>query len=73
MRSVQLGRSSPAVMSQPRSTSSTVWELSNIVDSKDLILFHPVTLSGAVLFILFGFIYAYEFLVDVSATPSPES
>ncbi|KAF9784958.1 UPF0016-domain-containing protein [Thelephora terrestris] len=32
-----------------------------------------VTLSGAALFILFGFIYTYEFFVDVSAAPSPEA
>ncbi|KAF9644030.1 UPF0016-domain-containing protein [Thelephora ganbajun] len=32
-----------------------------------------VTLAGAMLFILFGFIYAYEFFVDISATPNPEN
>jgi len=32
-----------------------------------------VTFVGATLFILFGFIYAYEFFFDVSATPSPEN
>jgi len=32
-----------------------------------------VTLAGAVLFILFGFIYTYQFFVDISATPSPEN
>jgi len=32
-----------------------------------------VTLSGAALFILFGFIYTYEFLVDAFAAPSPEN
>jgi len=32
-----------------------------------------VTLAGASLFILFGFIYTYEFFVDLSATPTPEN
>jgi len=32
-----------------------------------------ITLAGATLFILFGFIYTYEFLVDISVTPSPEN
>jgi len=31
-----------------------------------------VTFAGATLFILFGFIYTYEFFFDVFATPSPE-
>jgi len=30
-----------------------------------------VTLAGAVLFVLFGFIYTYEFFVDISPVPSP--
>jgi len=30
-----------------------------------------VTLAGAALFVLFGFIYTYEFFVDITATPSP--
>ena len=34
-------------------------------------LYLSVTLAGAVLFILFGFIYIYEFFVDISAVPSP--
>lgn len=33
----------------------------------------PVTFAGATLFVLFGFIYTYEFFVDISAVPSPES
>lgn len=32
-----------------------------------------VTLAGAALFILFGFIYTYEFFVDITAAPSPEN
>jgi len=31
-----------------------------------------VTLAGAVLFILFGFIYTREFFLDITAAPSPE-
>jgi hypothetical protein len=34
-------------------------------------LFSSVTLAGASLFIIFGFIYIYEFFVDISATPNP--
>lgn len=30
-----------------------------------------VTFAGAALFILFGFIYTYQFFVDISGTPSP--
>jgi len=32
-----------------------------------------VTLAGAILFIIFGFIYTYEFFDDISTTPSPEN
>jgi putative Ca2+/H+ antiporter (TMEM165/GDT1 family) len=32
-----------------------------------------VTLAGATLFILFGFIYTYGFFADIAATPSPEN
>jgi len=32
-----------------------------------------VTFAGATLFILFGFIYTYEFFVDISVVPSPEN
>lgn len=32
-----------------------------------------VTIAGAVMFILFGFIYTYQFLADVFTTPSPEN
>jgi len=32
-----------------------------------------VTLAGAMLFILFGFIYTYQFFADISTTPSPEN
>lgn len=37
----------------------------------NLMFLRSVTLSGAILFIIFGFIYTYEFLVDIFATPSP--
>jgi len=44
----------------------------DLAHSLDLIAL-PVTFAGASLFILFGFIYTYEFFADVSAAPVPEN